>query len=75
MNGCHPDWYYKDVALTTKTAWLELFDIIGHGNYKILVFSERVGPDGEQLCRGQIMVSPVGMNNAAKHILENPSEC
>lgn len=71
--ACPPDWRYKDVALTTKTAWLELLDILGPDNYRILVFSERAHK-GDQLCRGQIMVSPTGMENAAKYILENPDD-
>lgn len=57
-----PDWTYRDLPLMTPKCAEDLFAVIGEGNYFKLTWAEYSRGD-EIAVRGQILISPKGMEN------------
>lgn len=63
-------WVYRDMpGRCTPDAWKLLLSIIGDGNYRILIMSQGRADDGPWV-RGQMVISPLGMENMQKHLAE-----
>lgn len=59
-------WRYIDPPTKfSHEMWDYFCKIIGEDEYKLLIFSEGVSPDGFKWKRGQFVVSPQGMLNLA----------
>jgi hypothetical protein len=56
-------WVYRDIpGRLSFQMWDHLLEVIGKNNYRILIMSK--GPDW---IRGQLMISPTGMENMKKY--------
>jgi len=50
-------WVYREISWASFAGWGQLLEIVGAGNYVVLAISEWKAT----MCRGQILVSPEGM--------------
>jgi hypothetical protein len=56
-------WVYRDIpGIMLPEYWDMLLSAIGEGHYRILAMS-RINRDGKEWCRGQLLISPTGMEN------------
>lgn len=61
-------WRYVDPPTKfSHEMWDYFRSLIGEGEYKLLIYSEGVAPDGFKWKRGQFVISPQGMKNLASN--------
>ena len=63
-------WSYRDINWMPVSYFDELFEILGHDNYKIIISSVRDDWEGGPFRRGQFLISPQGMQNVKNKYLE-----
>ena len=75
MPEAYKDWTYRDMpSWLLVDFWDEFLAVMGEGNYKILIMSERKFPNDDRLFRrGQFWISPRGMANLIAHNAKNKS--
>lgn len=59
-------WVYRDLPNLGLAQFDELVGIIGDDNLVWLTLAERVWPDGQKTKRGQVLISPAGIENLRK---------
>lgn len=59
----YPGWTYRDIPWVTPDVWDKFFDIAGQENCKIIITTRQ----GDDRCRGQVLISPVGMARLQAH--------
>jgi hypothetical protein len=57
-------WVYRDIPWMASGRWDEFMDWIGAGNVEILAVSSRDG----SIKRGQILISPAGIDNLKQRV-------
>lgn len=57
-----PGWAYRDLPNMLPEYMDQLLDWVGSKDYEFITFSERVWPDGHATVRGQVLISPEGMD-------------
>lgn len=60
-------WVYRDPSKMTSALWNEFLGIIGEGNYRLMSHAKYHG-SGEVYERGQLLISPAGMDNLTSHV-------
>ena len=60
-------WVYRDLPRMTTEAMDILLGVIGEGNYEFLTFAECPDKEHGKAVRGQVMISPLGMENLILH--------
>ena len=61
-------WKYRDIPKLSPQMWDYFTQILGEENFVCLTISEYFHDDELVAKRGQILISPVGMENLARHI-------
>ena len=60
-------WVYRDIPRLLNADWDKFLGIVGDGNHKLLV-----GSSNGTKRRGQIMISPAGMERLKEHAASHP---
>lgn len=55
----HVGWVYRDFRLMPQSMWLQLLDLIGDENIKVVAVNSRQIPPAP-MCRAQLWISPAG---------------
>ena len=61
-------WKYRDLPKLSPEMWDYLISIIGEENYVCLTIAEHFEDSQLIAKRGQLLISPTGMENLARHI-------
>lgn len=61
--GVPESWQYRDFPNMLPEYWELLETFIGKNEMKVWIMSERVWPDGVKTVRGQVFISPQGLEN------------
>ena len=56
-------WFYRDINWMTLPYFDQMLEIIGEDNYKIITGTVRSDWEGGPFRRGQVLISPQGMEN------------
>jgi hypothetical protein len=62
-----PGWVYRDVPNMTEPFFNKFVNLVGEENLHWLTFAERTWPNGETTFRGQLLVSPEGLQRVAQY--------
>lgn len=65
--GAPEGWTYRDLPNMLPEFWHRLLDWIGMNEYKLITQAERTWPDGTTTVRGQILISPKGLENLSRN--------
>lgn len=59
-------WSYKDLPNMTKEYFDKFKEIVGEGNIEFITYATRTWPDNSVTYRGQVLISPQGMENISQ---------
>lgn len=65
-----PGWEYRDIPNMLPEYWQLLKDFTNEDEIYVWIRSERIWPDGTKTMRGQVFISPQGLENLAKNSKE-----
>ena len=58
------DWVYRDIGWMKQEYWDRLIEALGEDNIKIIAASTRDDWGDSVFCRGQLLISPEGVQNS-----------
>lgn len=61
------DWHYRDLPQMAPEFFDKFVDLAGEDNLRWITLAERPWPDGSRTRRGQVMISPEGMERIAAY--------